>query len=256
MRPCRGHGVALRPCGSLRCRCHERRSARHPDRGPEAPAASLRTQDPDRPRRGPRGCWPARWRRLKVYVDSVGTPDDAGVSGVHDHLLLRRQDRAGARWVGPTATMLPAEQLAESVKQAAVAARDPEFWTSSTSAITRDVTRAIFDLPTTACGPRQRSPCWPTDSTMRSRRKRSCAGTSTPWLRSQHVRHRGRGNEYFGKTARTTAPPAEQVTTAEAIALVAMLAQPNPTPDASRASTRAPGGGEGQRRAAVRRDPR
>jgi len=36
---------------------------------------------------------------------------------------------------------------------------------------------------------------------------------------------------YFGKTARKSAPPEQQLTTAEAIALLAMVDQPEPSPD-------------------------
>jgi len=129
-------------------------------------------------------------------------------------------------------TNLAFDVLPDSVTEAAVAADDPDFWTGDVTAITRSVARHAFELDGDGVANKARVTvlAWKLDDAY------SKADILTYYLNAVAF---GRGTygieaaaqEFFGKSASRTAPPATQLTLAEAMVLIAMIKHPWPDPD-------------------------
>ena len=169
------------------------------------------------------------------YVASTPTPELLPLSAattVHysDGALLARiglHDR----------TLLESQELLTIVTQAAVAAEDPDFWTSGTGAITRSVVRYGTNMSDTTAAAKARVAvqAWKLDGTYSKEEILAYYLNAIPFGR-QTDGIEAAARVYFGKTARSSAPPEQQLTVAEAMFLLALVRQPYPDPDDAVAS--------------------
>jgi membrane peptidoglycan carboxypeptidase len=123
------------------------------------------------------------------------------------------------------------EDLLPVVGQATVAADDPDFWGGTATAITRSAVRQMFDLQGEGGPARARATilAWKLERSMPREQILEYYLNAVPYGRMAYgVEAAARA--YFGKSARADAPPEDQLTAAEAMALAAMPRQPEADP--------------------------
>jgi membrane peptidoglycan carboxypeptidase len=128
-------------------------------------------------------------------------------------------------------TELPYEEILPAVVDVTVAAEDPGFWSGSAGPITRAVIRLGYDLEGKGFN---------VDVRTAIMARKLEGAQSKEWILAYYLNvvpfgRNAYGIEaaaraYFGKSASTTAPPAQQLTAAEAMVLLAMVRQPYPDP--------------------------
>ncbi|MBX6748325.1 MAG: penicillin-binding protein [Micromonosporaceae bacterium] len=128
-------------------------------------------------------------------------------------------------------TVVPYKEILPTIIDVAVAAEDPDFWSSAGGPITRAVIRHTMDLVDTGANSRIR--IWALARKLEARHGKEYV--LEQYLNAVPFGRMTYGIEaaawaYFGKSARTTAPLDEQLTTAEAMVLLAMVRQPYPDP--------------------------
>jgi len=123
------------------------------------------------------------------------------------------------------------EDFNDAVTMAAVAEEDPEFWTSSLSGMTRSVVRLYYDLGSAgSTGSRMNETAlawrmeqeYPKEQILQLFLNGVGFGRSTYGIEAA-------AQAFFGKTANKARPEDEQLTTAEAMLLMVMVKQPNPS---------------------------
>jgi membrane peptidoglycan carboxypeptidase len=128
-------------------------------------------------------------------------------------------------------TVLAFDDILPVVKQAAVAADDPDFFTDAGGPISRAVVRDDFDASGTSLSgkaeryvlARKLERAYPKEAILNTYLNNMSFGRTAYGVEAA-------AREYFGKSARVDAPADEQLTTAEAILLMAMVDQPYPDP--------------------------
>jgi membrane peptidoglycan carboxypeptidase len=128
-------------------------------------------------------------------------------------------------------TVLAWQDILPVVKQAAVAADDPDFWTDTGGPIARAVVRSEFDGRGTSWSGRARryvlarklERAYPKEAILESYLNNMSFGRTAYGVEAA-------AREYFGKSARVDAPADKRLTSAEAILLMAMVDQPYPDP--------------------------
>ncbi len=164
------------------------------------------------------------------YVSSVGVPEllplpSATTLHYSDDSLLARIGQVDRTVLGP-------DELLVVVKQAAVAAEDPDFWSRGTGAISRSVVRSGTDTVATTTNAKARLAvqAWKLDNAYSKDEILAYYLNAIPFGR-QTYGIEAAARVYFGKTARGDAPPDRQLTTAEAMFLLALVRQPYPDPE-------------------------
>jgi membrane peptidoglycan carboxypeptidase len=149
---------------------------------------------------------------------------------------------------------VPYEELSQPVLKAIVASEDESFWTNDgidlggvmraawnnftggdtqgASTITQQYARLAFDLDgvTYQRKVREAALAWKISKTLTKEEILGAYLNSVPFGRQAYGIEAAAG-VFFGKTARTSAAPEQQLTWAEAVALVAMVKQPYPDPN-------------------------
>jgi membrane peptidoglycan carboxypeptidase len=164
------------------------------------------------------------------YVTSVPTPELAPLASA---TTLQYNDGSVLAQIGSfDRTVLGQQDLVDVVKEAAIAAEDKDFWTSGTGAITRSVVRSATNTvaTTTAAKARVAVQAWKLDGAYSKEEILAYYLNAIPFGR-QTYGVEAAAREYFGKTARRDAPPERQLTTAEAMFLLALVRQPYPDPE-------------------------
>ena len=163
------------------------------------------------------------------YVSSVGVPEllplpSATTLHYSDDSLLARIGQVDR-------TVLRPDELLIVVKQAAVAAEDPDFWSSGTGAISRSVVRSATDTVATTTNAKARLAvqAWKLDRAYSKDEILAYYLNAIPFGR-QTYGIEAAARVYFGKTARGDAPPDRQLSTAESMLLLALVRQPYPDP--------------------------
>jgi membrane peptidoglycan carboxypeptidase len=151
-------------------------------------------------------------------------------------------------------TILAFDEMNDAVKQAIVAAEDRTFWThdgvdltgvlravwnnatggatQGASTITQQYARIIADLRgvTYARKAREAMLAWKMDRSYSKEEILEFYLNTVPFGRGAYGVEAAT-QAFFGKTAKRTAPPVEQVTIAEAMILASLVKQPEPDPD-------------------------
>jgi membrane peptidoglycan carboxypeptidase len=146
------------------------------------------------------------------------------------------------------------DEMNDAVLKTIVASEDQTFWTNDGvdfggviraawnnftggdvqggSTITQQYARRVFDLQGTTYLRKAREAvlAWKISDKLDKKQILASYLNSVPFGR-QTYGIEAAAQAYFGKTAKRTAPPAQQITWAEAMVLVAMVKQPNPDPD-------------------------
>lgn len=165
-----------------------------------------------------------------LYVKSVGLPEPLSFAA-HTTLYYSDGKTVLAELGDVRRTAVPVADLVDEVKQAAVAADDPDFYRDSGGPIARAVARSAFDLRGTSASTRARvvisarklEDKYAKDTVLGMYLNNSSFGRDTFGVDAA-------AREYFGKTADKKAVDVAALTTAEAMVLVAMLRQPEPDP--------------------------
>ena len=128
-------------------------------------------------------------------------------------------------------TVVPYEEILPNIIDVAVAAEDPDFWSSWAGPISRAVIRHTRDLVATGSNAQVRT--WVLARKLEVTHSKE--QILEQYLNAVPFGRNAYGIEaaawaYFGKSARSTAPLDEQLTTAEAMVLLAMVRQPYPDP--------------------------
>jgi membrane peptidoglycan carboxypeptidase len=163
------------------------------------------------------------------FVDSIPPPQ---LRSVPASTTLYYSDGSVLARIGPVdATPLRPGEITEEVKQVAVAAEDPDFWHSWAGPITRAVVRQGTDLSgtNTAAKARLAVQAWRLDQELGKEEILAYYLNATPFGRRAYGIEAA-ARAYYGKSARTDAPPEIRISTAEAMVLMAMVRQPNPDP--------------------------
>jgi membrane peptidoglycan carboxypeptidase len=128
-------------------------------------------------------------------------------------------------------TVVPYEEILPAVIDVAVAAEDPDFWSNRGGPITRTVVRNTQDLVDTGLNSRLR--LWVLAHKLEAAHSKEQILeqylNAVPFGRNTYGIEAA-ARAYFGKSASTTAPPNERLTTAEAMVLLAMVRQPYADP--------------------------
>ena len=164
------------------------------------------------------------------YVDSVKVPSSLEFPS---NTVLYYSDGTVLAELGEVRrTKLRAEVISEVVKQVAVAAEDPDFYSDSGGPIVRSVVRINFDLQETSTSSKLRTAILARklDDALSKEEILEMFLNSTPFGRLTYGIEAA-AHEYFGKTADKRAPREAQLTTAEAIVLLAMVDQPEAAGD-------------------------
>ncbi len=134
-------------------------------------------------------------------------------------------------------TVLNYDEFQPAVTQAAVAAEDPSFWDSDRGGITRAVLRHAANAVESGPAAKVASnlQAWKLSAS------RSKEEILAYYLNATDFGRGAAGVEaaaeaYFDKSARRSAPPDKQLSTAEAIMLMTLVRQPSPDPDKPDAS--------------------
>lgn len=211
-----------------------------PKAGPE-PVDIVRLDVPARPRRRPRK--PILVSALvlalllgtgaggvAMYVQSIVLPEPLSFPAT---TTLLYADGSVLAELGSDMrrTVLPVDKISDTVKQVAVAAEDPDFWSDSGGPIARSVARTSYEISGTG------KAAW-LRTTVAARKlddQQSKEQILERFLNEIPFGRATRGieaaaSEYFGKTADRQAPPQAQLTTSEAMVLLAMVRQPEPDP--------------------------
>ena len=165
-----------------------------------------------------------------MYVRSVALPEPLRFPS--NTTLYYRDGSVLARLGEVRRTELPAADITDEVRQVAVAAEDPDFWTDSGGAIARSVARMSYDIAGDSRSARLRvvvaahkmEDQRPKEQVLAEFLNDSAFGRVTYGIEAA-------AQEYFGKTANARAPQEERLSLAEAMVLLAMVRQPNPDPD-------------------------
>jgi membrane peptidoglycan carboxypeptidase len=192
---------------------------------------------------------PRRWRRWVIVAVSVLTLVAAAVvgGGAYFWSSVQLLDARAlpstttiyysdgttvlARLSDIDRTVLAWQDILPVVKQTAVAADDPDFWTDTGGPIARAVVRSEFDARGTSWSGKARryvlarklERAYPKEAILESYLNTMSFGRTAYGVEAA-------AREYFGKSARVDAPADEQLTSAEAILLMAMVDQPYPDP--------------------------
>jgi membrane peptidoglycan carboxypeptidase len=198
---------------------------------------------------------PPRWRRRALVAAAVVlTLVGAGLAGAAYY--YRSVEYVGLRPLPASTVLYYADgtvlarlghlnrdpvalgQMIPTVAQVAVAAEDPDFWTSHAGAITRSVARQAADIrdDSTSAWARVGVIAWKVEDAYSKEEILDYYLNSVPFGRNAYGVEAA-ARVYFGKTARVAAPPEQQLTLAEVMALVARVDRPE-DPDAAVARQR------------------
>jgi membrane peptidoglycan carboxypeptidase len=164
------------------------------------------------------------------YVDSIPAPQLQSLpSGT---TVLYRDGSVLARLGSIDATALDPDLMLTEVKQVAVAAEDPDFWTDGTGPITRSVVRraTATDPTTTAAKARLFVQAWKLDDTYTKDDILAYYLNATSFGR-QTYGVEAAARVFFGKSARADTPAERRLTMAEAMLLLTLVRQPYPDVD-------------------------
>jgi membrane peptidoglycan carboxypeptidase len=166
---------------------------------------------------------------VAAYVDSVAVPEALRFPAT---TTLYYADGTVLAQLGDSRrTELPSSDIVDEVKQVAVAAEDPDFWTDTAGPIARSVARTAYDLEGTGATARARVAvlAWKMEDRLSKEQVLAMFLNNSAFGRSTYGVEAA-AREYFGKTADTRASDVPRLSTAEAIVLIAMMRQPEPSP--------------------------
>ncbi|MGR6319462.1 transglycosylase domain-containing protein [Micromonospora soli] len=187
------------------------------------------------------------------YFDSVPTPTDLKLP--ESTTVYYADGRTPMAKLGAeNRTIVPYDQMNDSAKQAIVAAEDRTFWTNKgvdfsgvlraawsnltggqrqgASTITQQYARVAADLRGVTYSRKLREAviAWKLDDKYRKQDILGFYLNTVPFGRGAYGIEAA-AQTYFGKTVRRDAPPAQQLTQAEAMVLCAMVKQPEADPN-------------------------